>query len=157
MARATESRSAEASAATAAASAAAAASSKPGGGKEVAAVAAAADNQDDPEVPVFLCQVTVANKEIKVTPDLEVRRLLDICIQAFLDISKKNLRPKKLKPKKNSSKFSKKTQANDSKTEYFANSNQFFLLQKAHNLIDLALKFIQTEFFYLTKLKFRVF
>ena len=37
-----------------------------------AAAAAAAASEDDQEVPVFLCQVTVQNKEITVSPDLQV-------------------------------------------------------------------------------------
>ena len=37
-----------------------------------AAAAAAAAADEDQEVPVFLCQVTVQNKEITVSPDLQV-------------------------------------------------------------------------------------
>ena len=58
---------------------------------------------------------------------------------------------KKTQGQKNSSRkkanFPKKTQANNSKTQYFTNLINFFFSKKAHNLIDLALKFIQTEVF----------
>jgi len=51
---------------------------------------------------------------------------------------RKDSRPKKLQ----------QILQNNLKTQYFANHN-LFLLQKAHDLIDLALKFIQTEVFLL--------
>ena len=47
-------------------------------------------------------------------------------------------------------KFSIKNKADVSKTQCFPTLNQFFLLIKVHNLIDLALEFVQAKVFILT-------
>ena len=62
----------------------------------------------------------------------------------FLDISKKKSRQKKLKAKKTKAK-NQKLNISPTRTNFFS--------KKVHNVIDFALKLVQTGVFYLTKLK----
>ena len=70
-------------------------------------------------------------------------------IRAFLDISNK-LKAKKLGQKKTQANFPKNS-SKQFENSIFCQLESLFLLQKAHKLIDLALKFVQTEVFLLNQ------